>query len=84
MTWIAWWTIGIVAARVIMVWLLNNTGKSVFAMVLFHMTLNVGWQLFPVNGSFFDPRVTGLSMATVAAIDVIVWGPRTLARYRYA
>lgn len=83
-TWIAWWTLLTVAARVIMVWLFNNTGKSVFAMALFHMTLNVGWQLFPVNGSFFDPRVTGLSMAAVATIVVIVWGPRTLARYRYA
>jgi membrane protease YdiL (CAAX protease family) len=42
-TWIVWWTLGTVTARVIMVWLFNNMGKSVFAMALFHATLNVGW-----------------------------------------
>ena len=70
--WIAWWSLGTLALRVIMVWLYNNTGKSVFAMALFHMMINVTWQLFPVNGSYYDPRVTGLILALVAII--IVWG----------
>ncbi len=74
--WIAWWTLYTVAARMIMVWLFNNTGKSVFGMALFHMTINVTWQLFPVGGSFFDPRVTGLILAVVAAIVVGVCGPQ--------
>ena len=76
--WIAWWSLGTVALRVIMVWLFNNTGKSVFAMALFHMMINVTWQLFPVNGSYYDPRVTGLILALVAII-IVVWGPRRLA-----
>jgi hypothetical protein len=58
-----------------MVWLFNNTGKSVFGMALFHMTINVTWLLFPVSGSFFDPRVTGLILAAIAASVVMVWGP---------
>jgi membrane protease YdiL (CAAX protease family) len=69
--WIAWWTLFTVAARVIMVWLFNNTGKSVFGMALFHMTLNVTWQLFPIQGSFYDYRVTGLIMAAVAVMVVV-------------
>jgi uncharacterized protein len=73
--WIAWWTLYTVAARVIMVWLFNNTGRSVFGMALFHMTINVTWLLFPVSGSFFDPRVTGLILAAIAASVVMVWGP---------
>jgi membrane protease YdiL (CAAX protease family) len=73
--WIAWWTLFTVAARVIMVWLFNNTGKSVFGMALFHMTLNVTWQLFPIHGSYYDYRVTGLILAVVTAIVVGVWGP---------
>jgi len=73
--WIAWWTLYTVAARVIMVWLFNNTGKSVFGMALFHMTINATWLLFPVSGSYFDPRVTGLILAAIAAIVVMVWGP---------
>jgi membrane protease YdiL (CAAX protease family) len=74
--WIVWWTLFTVAARVLMVWLFNNTGKSVFGMALFHLTLNVTWQLFPIQGSFYDYRLTGLIMAAVAAIVVGVWGPQ--------
>jgi membrane protease YdiL (CAAX protease family) len=79
--WIAWWSLGTVAARVIIVWLYNNTGKSVFAAALFHMTIDVTWQLYPVSGSSFDPRLSGLITALIAAIIVVIWGPRTLTRY---
>jgi membrane protease YdiL (CAAX protease family) len=78
---IAWWSLGTVAARVIIVWLYNNTGRSVFVAALFHTMMNLTWQLFPLNGSYYDPRVTGLITAIVAVVVVIVWGPRTLARY---
>ncbi|MDF1613272.1 CPBP family intramembrane glutamic endopeptidase [Stygiobacter electus] len=80
MTWIAWWSLGTVALRVIMVWLYNNTEKSVSAVALFHMTINVTWQLFPVNGSYYDPRVTGTITALVAVIIIIFWDPRNLVR----
>ena len=83
-TWIAWWCLGTVAARVLMVWLYNNTGKSVFAMAVFHTTVNVTWQSFPIRGSCWDPRVNGVIMAIAAVLVVVVWGPRTLAGYRNA
>ena len=35
-TWIAWWSLNTVGLRVLIVWLFNNTGKSVFAATLFH------------------------------------------------
>jgi membrane protease YdiL (CAAX protease family) len=82
--WIAWWSLGTVAARVIIVWLYNNTGMSVFIAALVHTTINVTWQLFPIQGSFYDPRVTGFITAVVAVIVVAVWGPRTSARCRPA
>ncbi|MEP7285235.1 MAG: CPBP family intramembrane glutamic endopeptidase [Chloroflexota bacterium] len=82
--WIAWWLVGSVATRVITVWLYNNTGKSVFAAALFHMTVNVVWQLFPINGSYFDPRIFGLLSALLVVIIIIGWEPRTLARYRWS
>jgi membrane protease YdiL (CAAX protease family) len=81
-TWIAWWCLGTVATRVVMVWLYNNTGRSVFAAALFHATINVTWMLFPVQGSYFDPRVTGSIMAFVAAMVAVIWEPRTLTRNR--
>jgi len=81
---IAWWSLGTVAYRVIITWLYNNTGRSVFVAVLFHAMINVTWQLFPINGSYYDPRVTGLISAAVVVILVIGWGPRTLVRTRNA
>lgn len=82
--WIAWWCLYTVAGRVLITWLYNNTGKSVFAAALFHDMNNISWQLFPNHGSHWDPRVTGLVVAFAAAIVTAVWGPRTLARYRSA
>ena len=80
---IAWWSLGTVAYRVIITWLYNNTGKSVFVAAFFHTMMNLVFQLFPVNGSYlFDPRVTGLILAAVAIVVVIVWGPRTMVRIR--
>jgi len=78
---IAWWSPGTVASRVIIVWLYNNTGRSVFVAALFHTMMNLTWQLFPVGGSYYDPRVTGLITLVVVIVVVVMWGPRTLARY---
>jgi hypothetical protein len=78
--WIAWWSLGSIALRVVIVWLFNNTGKSVFAAAFFHMTINLTWQLFPVNGSYYDPVITSLILVCVAAIVVAVWGARSLAK----
>ncbi len=75
---IAWWSLGTVAYRFIIVWLYNNAGSSVFVAALFHAMVNLTWQLFPVNGSYYDPRVTGLIAAGTAALIVIVWGPERL------
>jgi len=80
--WIAWQSLCLVALRILIVWLYNNTGKSVFAAAVCHATYNVSWQLFPNQGSHYDPRITGLIMAVVAVIVTAAWGPMTLAHYR--
>ena len=58
--WIAWWSLGTISLRVIMSWLYIHSGKSVFAAAVFHAMINLCWQLFPNNGSYYDPRVFGL------------------------
>jgi membrane protease YdiL (CAAX protease family) len=58
--WIAWWSLGTISSRVIMVWLYIHSGKSVFAAAVFHAMINLCWQLFPINGSYYDPRVFSL------------------------
>ena len=82
--WIAWWSLATVAQRVIIVWLYNNTGKSVFVTAVHHAMTNITWQLFPINGSFYDPRITGVIVICAAVIVTFLWGPKTLAQYRYA
>ena len=47
-------------------------------------TFNVGFAVFPNHGSHWDPAVAGAITAIVAVIIVFLWGPKTLARYRYA
>lgn len=81
MVWIAWWTLGTLALRVIMAWLFSHTGGSVFAASLFHMMINLTWQLFPVNGSFYDPRVTSIILALTAVIITAVWGRELYRRH---
>jgi hypothetical protein len=82
--WIAAQCLFLIAARVIFVWLYNNTGKSVFAVAVLHAMVNVSWQLFPNNGSHYDPRIAALIMVVITVVVVLVWQPRTLTRYRYA
>ena len=70
-SWIAWWTLGTISLRLFMVWLFNRTGGSVFAVVMVHATNNLSWQLFPIQGSWWDPRINGLIMGSVASIVIL-------------
>ena len=83
-TWIAWQCLGMVPFRILIVWIYNNTGRSVFATIVFQATANVSQFSFPNHGSHYDPRLAGLILAFTAAMVVFLWGPQTLARYRFA
>ena len=76
--WIAWWTLGTVANRVVMVWLYERAGRSLSGQVVVHAMSNLCWQLYPVQGSWFDPRIHGLVMAALAAILTVTayWSMR--------
>lgn len=82
--WIAWQSLFMVATRVLIVWIYNNTGRSVAAAILFHDVSNVAVFSFPDHGSHYDPRIAGLITAVVAAFVTVMWGPRTLARHENA
>lgn len=75
LAWIAGWCLYTVAGRVLIVWIYDHTGWSVFAAAIFHALTNVSWQLFPIDGSYFHPGVTGIIMACLAALLMIVWRP---------
>jgi membrane protease YdiL (CAAX protease family) len=83
--WIAWWALSTVAFRVVITWIYNNTGKSVFAAAMAHAMMNLVWigpfQDFGPGGyPYHAMRISALLMAVVAVIVTVAWGPRTLAR----
>lgn len=66
--WIAWWSLSTISLRAIMTWLYVNAGNSVFAAAVFHAMINLTWQLFPIHGSLYDPRVFGVITLVLAVM----------------
>jgi CAAX protease family protein len=81
-SWTAWQCLATVGRRVLIVWIFNNTSKSVFAAILFHAIVNVCDFMFPNYGSDYNPEVFAIIILVVVAIVVTGWGPGTLARHR--
>ena len=69
--WILWWSLGTICYRVILTWIYVRSGRSLFGAALFHTMINVSWQLFPNQGSHYDPRIFGL---IVFSFLVVVYG----------
>ena len=86
--WCLWQMLYVVALRVLMVWVYNNIGRSLFAMDLLHPGFFVWWYLWPVDGtglsipSFYDPRNLAITAVLMAAVVTVLWGSRTLATFR--
>jgi CAAX protease family protein len=74
--WIAWGCLDMVASRVLMVWLYDNAGKSVFAVALYHAMANLSTKtLFP-GGSYPAERIISVILVVAAGIVALQWGPR--------
>ncbi len=76
-----------VSFRILTVWLYNNTGKSVFAAILFHAVTNTERSIFPGSRSTFElyDGIIGYGLIAITAVIVVfLWGPETLSRFRYA
>lgn len=82
----AWGTIMTIGFRILSVWLYNNTGKSVSAVILFHAVTNTGRSVFPGSRAALeqaDAIVCYGLISITAAIIVLMWGARTLTRERH-
>jgi uncharacterized protein len=84
-TWILWGTLGTVAMRILIIWIYNNTGKSLFACILFHTMYNLGRPLFP-NDKLYNPLVDypeiHYSIIAIAALIIVfLWDSKTLTRF---
>jgi membrane protease YdiL (CAAX protease family) len=76
----------LVGTRVLLAWIFNNTGKSFFAAILFHAADNTALVTVP-EISAISPlaAVVHCSLVLVtAAVVTWLWGPQTLARFRFA
>jgi hypothetical protein len=78
------WVVGqcatTVLLRILMVWIYNNTGSSVFGMVLFHALINLC--TVPDFGIRYDPVLTSVILAALVVIVVVLWDAKTLSRFR--
>jgi uncharacterized protein len=82
--WIAWGCLDMVATRVIMVWLYNNTARAVIAVVLLHAIANLTFKSVFPGGSYESERIISVILSIIALIVALAWGPRTLIRTRAA
>ena len=88
LNWCLWQWSYVVALRVLMAWVYNNTGQSLFAMDLLHPGLFVWWYLWPVSGTglsmptLYEPRNLALIAIVLAATVTYLWGPKTLNQFR--
>lgn len=76
----------LVGARVLAGWIFNNTGQSVFAVILFHAVDNVALVALPDIQSLSPwAAVVHAGLVLFAALVVSwLWGAETLSRFRFA
>lgn len=66
-----------VSLRILLAWLFNNSGKSLFATILFHTAYNAAYAVLPVN------TVIATLFSFIAVIIItFLWGTETLANFR--
>ena len=82
--WIFWGTIGTIAVRVLIVWIYNNTDKSLFACILFHTSLNIGRIMFPTDNNHNPlvdyPYVHYTVISTLTIIIILLWDRETFSK----
>ncbi len=75
----------LVGTRVLVAWIFNNTGKSVFAAILYHAVDNTALVTFPeikAIAPWGSVILCGLVVTTAFAVTIF-WGPQSLARCRF-
>ncbi len=69
---LAWWGLGAIGVRVLMVWLFDTTRQSVVAVIVFHALLNTGrMAVFPAEGARFASEYQIASYLVIAALAAI-------------
>lgn len=74
----------LVGTRVLAAWIFNNTGGSVFAVILFHAADNTALVTLPEVQAIspWGAVVTCGFVLAAAVVVTVLWGPETLFRFR--
>lgn len=73
--WVLWHLLSIVAMRVVIVWLMVNTGQAVVLAVMFHLMSNAVWGLTRNYEACYAPEWAFAALALLAAGIVVRHGP---------
>lgn len=71
-TWIMWQTLYLTSIRIVLIWLYRHSGEIVFIAAIFHASINVSWQLFPVHGSYYEPAITATISIIIAMVLIMI------------
>jgi len=72
----------VIGLRILLSWIYNNTGKSLFAAILFHAVSNVPATALPVYSSPFGPVIAAILVIIIAVIIASLWDLQTLTQFR--
>ena len=79
------WGLGVtVAFRILSVWIYNNAGASVFAVILMHAVVNTARTGYPGGRSGYELGDGSVAYSIIIAFTIIVvvlWRPSTLANF---
>jgi membrane protease YdiL (CAAX protease family) len=76
----------LIGVRILFAWTYNNTGKSVFAVILMHACDNTALMSMPKIDDIIPMGIVvhGSFILTSAIIVAVLWGERTLSKYRFS
>lgn len=75
--------ISLIGIRALIVWVYNNTGKSVFATILIHAVYNVCTLTIASFYISLGHLITCIFIIITAVIVTCLWDPETLAQFRF-
>ena len=76
--WVLWQCMSTVVFRMLIVRTYTWAKRSLFAATAMHALSNISWNLFPANGSGYDPLYTTVIMSAVVLATAVL-GPRSRA-----
>jgi membrane protease YdiL (CAAX protease family) len=81
--WITGQLVSLAAIRTLIVFVFNNTGKSVFAVILFHAMYNLCALLVTSFYTATGHLITSALIVFTALAVIILWDPDTLTQFRF-